>query len=280
VSSAFTIREGIAWTLDWYEDTFRWRQEEYRTLSSLHGGISIAKMEEVLGSPLFVRNSEDNSGLTEKTFQGRDYWVQAIHDEEGTVRLLAITSCDDDFRPKFETPSGGSVVLNESTFDSLKSDPTSIEYDIPGATGNMTLLDEYYDGNPGLYKTYFLGISDACPAVANYLLNLRAGGPLPDALYFDYAERTPYESGLAFVDEFRSESIVNTYAETAPLVGRGGLDEPSEYRGTFQVGADRLLVRTVQPDRVGGYPEGYLDCIRHTRSDDSFEACAHAFSTR
>src|SRR3990172_3370466 len=216
LASAITIWQGVSRARGFYEDTFRWRQQEYSKLSSLRSGISIAKVEEVLGSPLFVRTSEDGS-LVEKTFRGHDYWVQAVHGVDGAVQLLAATACHHDFKPRFHTPLGD-IVLNQSTFDGLQGDPTLIRYFPSGATANSYFFDQYWGGNPGLYKTYLVGINDACPAAANYLINLTAAEVfIPDALDALYhADGIAYSHNLPYIDEFRSKSVINTYAEMGP----------------------------------------------------------------
>ena len=272
LASAITIWQGISRARDFYEDTFRWRQQEYTKISSLRSGISIAKVEEVLGSPLFVRTSQDGS-LVEKTFRGHDYWVQAVHGVDGAVRLFAVTACDEDFRPQFDTPLGR-IVLNESTFDGVRGAPTIIRYFVSGATANSYFFDEHWGGNPGLYKTYFLGINDACPAVANYVLNLIAGGVFPpDAL--NYPDGIAYSDKLPQVDQFRSKSVINTYAEMGPYPFPYPSGDDAVLRA-FQIGADRILTRTVDPNQAtGGLPEGYMECIR---SDEGSAACARQFS--
>ena len=67
---------------------------------------------------MFVRRSSDGQ-FTQSLFQGSDYWVQAVSDAVGSVELMAVSSCDLDFRPRFEgvsgaNPSLGTIVLNET----------------------------------------------------------------------------------------------------------------------------------------------------------------------
>lgn len=253
--TAYAVTQLVSIGRDYYRDTYLWRDDEYDKIASLHGGISIAKVEEILGSPLFVRASEDGS-LTESTFEGRDYWVQAVHDQQGTTQLIAVTSCAADFRPRIETPFGR-VVLNESVFDSLTIEPYELRYFLSGATANSFFFDAYAGGNPGLYKTYFLGINDACPAVRNYAIE----GQI-DVFEYGYYDGVDFASGESTFEDFRANSVINTYAETYLAASTrpdvGIFIEPSRILESFQIGVDRLLTRTVHPDQLAG-PVSFSD---------------------
>src|SRR5207244_6957906 len=146
-------------------------------------GETLDYFRNVLGVPVFVSKSRDGQ-FTQSLFQGRQYWVQAVSDAAGTVGIVAVSSCDLDFRPRFEEPVGGiqdpsgathpllnPIVLNETHLDQVGAGPPSkLHYFVSGATANTYLYDEYSFGNPGNYKTYFVGIDDACPpAQANGL---------------------------------------------------------------------------------------------------------------
>jgi hypothetical protein len=235
VSSVITIGHAVLQARDLYSDTFRWRQEEYRKIGSLAAGISSEKVKETLGSPLFVRKSQDGS-LTESSFRGRDYWVQTISDLSGTVRLLAITACNLDFKPEIDSLVGR-IVLNESRFDSTNGAPSGIRYGLSGATANSFFYDEYYLGNPGFYKTYLVGIDDACPAVANYAEDLAAQGELPFIIR-NLRQADPYSADNQVVAAFRANSVINTYAETDVFT------KPDQLLSSFQIGVDRILIRT------------------------------------
>ena len=237
ISSAIIIGNTIQQARDFYSDTFRWREHEYSKIAKLSAGISSEKVKETLGSPLFVRKSKDGL-LTESSFRGRDYWVQTISDSSGTVKLLAVTACDDDFKPEIQSPVGR-IVLNESRFDSTNKTPLAVRYFLSGATANSFFYDEYNLGNPGFYKTYLIGIDDACPALANYALDLAHQGQWPFAMQNAY-EAAPYSATDEIVAAFRVNSIVNTYAETDVFTSAETL------LGSFQIGVDRILIRTAR----------------------------------
>ena len=103
-----------------------WRQQEYAKLGQLRGGLTLERFREQLGVPLFVTVSKDGL-FTEYLFQRRDYWVQAVTDASGTVQLMSVTSCSNDFQPSFEAFSGpGPIVLNRSRFSDVGQDPTYV----------------------------------------------------------------------------------------------------------------------------------------------------------
>jgi hypothetical protein len=206
-------------------------QAEYRTLAQLAGGLSLARFEEILGTPWFVDKSKDGQ-FTQQLFRGRDYWVQTVSDAFGTVGRMAITSCSDDFRPSIEgihgsNPSFGTITLNETRFDQTGARPNTIHYFTSGATADSYYYDEYYFGNPGYYKTYYVGINDAClnnsPRDATFL------SP-------DYSDRS-YDVDDRTVAQFRSVAIANTYSETSTFI-------PEEESNAFPIGASRILTRT------------------------------------
>jgi hypothetical protein len=238
VSSAFTIGSGIGHLRGVYESKFRWKQEEYSKLQSLHAGFSVQKFNEVLGSPLFVRADKENN-FVENTYEGRQYWVQAIADSSGTVKLFAVTSCDLDFQPKITSPVG-EVTLNKTRFAETTFPPSKIRYAQSGATANSHFYDEFYGGNPQFYKTYIVGIDDACPTRANYSDQLGAQGDMAFVLNSAYDGMT-YAPGDLRVEAYRKNSVVNTYAETDIFVNTDSIIR------SFQIGANRLLVRTVPP---------------------------------
>ncbi len=189
--------------------------------------MSIAKFEEILGSPTFVQKKQVYS---ESVFKGRDHWVQAIYDGQGTVALFAVTSTALNFNPWFVTEVG-TVILNKSRFSSTSSAPRKVRYFV-GNTANSYFFDEYFLGNPSRYKTYLLGINDVGPR-----------GP-EDAAPFvsqNYRDRA-FDSADILVSEFRNKAIVNTYAETSP---HHDVDPVLEEH--YQIGANRIDIREARP---------------------------------
>jgi hypothetical protein len=232
-----------------------WRQAEYRRLNGLKAGYTIAKFEEVLGTPLFSRPA--GRGLTENTFQGRDYWVQAISDARGTVTIYAVTSCRRDFNPRFVIPLSGkqaaSVTLSRTVSARVLPERYQggviADYQGPGATSDIYYYDTWYGANPGFYKGFAWGVNDACPGWHREYFALEGRHLFPDyslRSFHGYVLR-----GGPSVARFRASVPVNTYAETAPLVPTFTL-RPTPHMVAFpplrpplHLGADRILIRGV-----------------------------------
>ena len=203
------------------------RVREYRKLASVRAGMYIGRFEDTFGTPLLIRKSSDGSRI-EKTFAGPNYFVQAIQDIDGTVRLMAVTSCDEEFQPTFVVPDG-SITLSKTL---MKDFPRATDHlYFVGGTSNTYLYDQSYTGNSGGYRMYLAGVDDAC----NYHVN------------FDIVRK--YVGGQNITGSFNDPDIValrgfttiTTYAETSPLdfilSSALGADP------TFQVGVDRIRVR-------------------------------------
>jgi hypothetical protein len=221
-----------------------WRQAEYAKIARLSGGLSLSHFEDVLGVPLFTTHSGDRR-FTQYLFRGRDYWVQALADDQETVVFMAVTSCAADFNPRFggvrgASPAFDNVVLNQTPLDQTGANmPSGLRYFTSGATANSYYFDEYYFGNPGYYKTYFVGINDACPAE---ILRSELTLPFTSGEYANLNVQFA-QSRLddAVVRDFRAAAIANTYGETG-VAGAAG-----EAIAAFQIGPDRILTRTAPP---------------------------------
>jgi hypothetical protein len=242
----------IANAIHWAEPGADWRQAQYQRLNGLKAGYTLAKFEEVLGTPYFSRAA--GHGLTENTFHGRDFWVQAISQPRGTVTVYAVTSCSRDFNPRFVIPLGGkqgnqtaSVTLGRTDFAAVlpKSQQGRVlaDYRGPGATNDVYYYDTWYGANPGFYKSFGWGINDACPGFHRSAVFEGHLLPAYDAFH-GYVLR-----GGPSVARFRAGVPVNTYAETAPLVQLFKL-KPTPHivpfpplRPPLHLGVDRILVR-------------------------------------
>lgn len=214
---------------------------EYAKLSSLSAGMYIGRFEAALGVPVFIKDSNDGSRI-EKTFDGPGYLVQTIQDSAGTVELMAVTACRADFNPTFTTAIGA-VTLGISTMGGQKlagaksQPPFTPRYFVSPATSNTYAYDQYYLGNPGYYKTYIVGVNDACKSTADYEALVKAIGiPNIGKLTGETAASNPA------VQAFRNSAVINTYAETGPR--DSNIDQIID---GFQIGADRIRVRTLPP---------------------------------
>lgn len=248
----------------WYGNTYEWRDREYAKLTNLKAGFALARFRESLGSPVFSRpvasiaprpiqgpallgfsRARPAQGLTESSFRGPGYWVQAISDPNGMVVAYAVTSCDPDFRPTFSAPyEAFKATLNVSTFAQVipwrRTEGLISHYFPSGATANSSFFDFLYGGNPLDYKSFAWGLNDACEGWFDRYEGFFDRGliPLRTGQWWEYHGRT--REGGREVRRFRAAVRINTYAETAPA--RWDVDLS---RSRFQVGVDRILVRTL-----------------------------------
>jgi hypothetical protein len=213
-----------------------WQSQEAGRVESLSAGYSLQVFESALGVPLLVRRS---SSFTEDTFRGRGYWVQAVSDRAGTVVLFAVTVCDETLHPTFSSQGGPTVTLGHSTFAAVfRARPGAfglrVDYQRSGATANSHFYEVAYGGNPGNYKSFAWGVDDACPSWPTE----------EEALYkrglFDWSRSFRFTGPITTpsIQRFRHSVVVNTYAESAPLVDMTNIE-----RTRFQIGVDRIRVR-------------------------------------
>jgi hypothetical protein len=258
VGSVVSIGKSAADAWPVVSDPFLWTSREEAKLHTLSAGMSVGKFEETLGSAVLVESSQSGD-LTEKTYRGRGYWAQVIHDRAGTVKLYAVTACRDDFHPIFEGSLGGTfdpqlkrtielkvrAVLGQTRLSEVGGTvkPTRSDYYLSGATAPSYLFDIYSAGNPSNYKTYVVGWNGACgPNVEG----------LTDGLTLeDVATLRPDNPTIA---ELRTRWPVNTFAETDANSDPDDLSNrfvgQSSFGGTgLRVGPDRIRVRVLPEQR-------------------------------
>ena len=228
----------------WWQFEHHWREREYEQLTALRAGYTITKFEEALGAPVFRRLSDDER-WEETTFRGRDYWVQAVaRSGTGTTSYFAVTSCSLNFNPTFVLPDGSTITLNELRLSQVRlSDVFGrpyADYFAPAATANARFLDFAYGGNPANYKSFAWGYNDACLNLPGWTKGLN--DDVFQAFGLDGTFQGLVPNGNAALENFRGTLFVNTYAESSP-----GDDFATGPRG-FQVGVDRILIRTVTPE--------------------------------
>jgi hypothetical protein len=213
-----------------------WRDEEYEKLERLKAGFSFEVFDETLGAPVFVR---DRGQVRERTYKGRDYWVQTVSGSDGVVTLYSVTSCDEDFKPEFSIAGGSEngtsdskIQLHESEAGSVIADSTHtrLNFFYSGATANSRFLTTWSSGNPSNYKAYAWGYTDPCEGDR---LPPRVEALGDDGLFYGSVDEAPRS-----VRDFGNRVSVNTFAETAPLKSLSAAEGP------FQIGPDRILVRT------------------------------------
>lgn len=221
----------------WVDNKFFWKDNENRRLIALRAGMDISQFEAQFGAPVF-RNPDEEGELTESSFRGRAYWVQAVSDASGRVLLYAVTTCDKKFHPTFPVFGRGEVTLGETRFASAAGvggiGLTRVDLFL-GVTANSYYIESEYGGNPGLYKTSILAVNDVCEDDRSVF------GLLGRSAFDAFGAEYHGEPGrrMQKLDRFRQKAIVNTYGETAPGVYLKDLIDH------YQVGVNRLLIRTV-----------------------------------
>jgi hypothetical protein len=177
--------------------------------------------------------------MVENTYQRRGYWVQAISDQAGTVRFFSVTACDKKLTPRFARPGGPVIVLNRSTLSSSGIGGEAV-YRPWTATGNSYFYETAYRGLDGFYKTFAWGLDNVCPRWDAYYEQLQELG----VIRTDLLARRDLRTADPRLRRFRSAVVANTYGETDPF------SDVRVVTKEFQIGVDRLLVRTVSPEYV------------------------------
>src|SRR3989344_2921737 len=163
ISSFFTILQGSSFVSKVIKEKLYWRNTEYSKINSVRPGMNIDYFNEVFGVANYKKISEKNQYLTIHTFKERDYWVQAVASNSGTVLLYTVTSCSEKFKPNINpNPIQSNITLQKSTLSQIGTEPQSLNYFI-GNTANTYFYDEYFLGNPSFYERVFVGINDVCP---------------------------------------------------------------------------------------------------------------------
>lgn len=236
-ASITALASAALWIQSQANDQFRWRNGEYTKLTGLRAGFDVAMFDQSLGAPAFKTQKK---GHSERIYRGREYWVQTVAKASGEVLMYSVTSCSDQFRPKFPIGSEYALALRETpvgevvTRDGQFSD---IDYFIPGATASLSIVEFFYGGNPGEYKSWAWGINDAC---GDFYDSYDTLFELPDVWEQFGGD---YEGQLSeapkVISEIRSEFPANLYAEVGPMVEFEQITDLG-----FQIGADRIRTRT------------------------------------
>jgi hypothetical protein len=258
VSALITLGTAAVSVTKWVRSEVFWKRDEYGKLTELRAGVQIRNFEEALGTPL-LRRAFAKERFIESIFRGRDYWVQAVTDRDGTTLLYSVTSCDENFSPAFEYPSANSdgdivphrVILQKTHFSEVGASG-EMHFHWPGSTLNIEYRERTGGGEPWGNRFFYVGLNDLCPPTPREVI---------DGADIELPERKPAEFGWdlvagepradIFFREFRRASVVNTFGETydawslAPYDSRLPLDKPAlEPREIpIQLGVDRLSVR-------------------------------------
>lgn len=186
----------------------------YKKLRLLSPDVQLDYFSRSLGLTPVFRNKR--ALFSEYVYVHPLFYVQALVDEQDSVACYSVTSRTRGFEPRIwphnlhpETvpmipnPRLGSFSLGE-----LDIQPQEIE----GWVGarRFGYVEAFYTGNPGLYRTYFVGINDAGPADTQVIRALNAliphGSPI---VHVDRSE--DWED----VERFLERPDVSAFRETA-----------------------------------------------------------------
>jgi hypothetical protein len=253
VGAVVTINSTTRTTLGWYDRQFRWSDHVEESLEALRPNVTVHEFDRRLGDPRVVTRSE--SGLTsQRLYQGREYWVQAVADETGSILWFAVTVCSEELDPSWRVWNSRDAYitlrLHETAVVGSRLEPSGYVWNIPGATANEYIYAVYYGGNPTNYQTYAWGYNDACAdgdgpidgelsrAESDAMLDHSSSADEPEGEE-DYGALPPeavQELPDGLVSPFR-----RVRANTFAIFGVIRPDQEPE----FQIGADRILTRTL-----------------------------------
>lgn len=224
------------------EDKWLWRGDEYDKLTGLRAGFDLSYFESQLGTPTITRSFQ---GYQESAFKGRSYWVQTVSQGEA-VLLYAVTSCDKSFHPIFR-PIGTDfqVELNRSYLPDVAPSSSSLAYDyFVGATAPTLFYEGIYSGFSGYYKTFLWGWNSICYEQGEELV-VPPQGSAPRGRTAQLDPR---------LEEFRRETDINTYAETAPATFPESASGDDGLSALSPINLHRMHGFYVGPSRVSLQP--------------------------
>lgn len=216
-----------------YENAdFNQKRIAYERIEKLGTETNIGFFQDILGSPAFVNNMGEETKNKEYVFVDKFFYTQAIVDGDDVVLAYSITTRQSDFNPKLNILWGKPpVILGETKLVDLiqlvgADDPDHIisawgVHDISYAEG-------YYFGNPGNYQTFFFGTTQAgyteeelsLPPELVYSFDLKDKISVimnPGATSTTSSGKRIPEDVREDLQEFREDTIINTYTIVGPL---------------------------------------------------------------
>lgn len=200
---------GIILTYQWVQKRFFYKKVYLDKLSKLATTTTIDYFIELLGSPVFTRNSKSKKHYT---FVNRLFYVTVATDLTGQVLMFSVTTRDNDFNPVYSNGNGNvphyKVTLGKTTFSELDLSNGIIH----SGLGNRHAFyaEEYYLGNPGLYQTYIFSMNDAgLETVFSHN---------PENINLSVLNEGILESSDPRLKAFRAWMPINTFSVIAPGV--------------------------------------------------------------
>ncbi len=202
IFSFFGSLGGLLLVYQWINNKVRYKQIWLEKINQLGPSMTIGFFIEILGSPVFINTI---GSFKEYVFVHDLFYADAIADANGQVIMYSVTTRRPDFNPVLRVNEAGNpslhVTLAKTSFANLGLSSGEIR----SGLGNRRAfyVEEYYLGNPGLYQTYGFSINDA-------------GSPT------EYGDAQLLNSGITStadprIQDFRKESIINTYTIAAPF---------------------------------------------------------------
>jgi hypothetical protein len=146
------------------------RSDLYRRLETLTADVHFDYFVERLGMGGHAFKDVADTWV-EYIFADEFAYVQVVTDATGRVLFYSVTSHDDDFKPRIwprKIPRAANPMLplknlGDASFAETGEnlDLTAVEFFISGATAPSHYLEAYYLGNPGMYRTYLVGLNQA-----------------------------------------------------------------------------------------------------------------------
>lgn len=248
VGAVVSVMTAVRSVDHWYDERFRWREVEERRIESLRPNVHVDDINRKLGRPRIVTPSESGE-MTAHVYQGRGYWVQAVTDTSSNVLMVSTTICDLELRPTWRMWDSRekyvAVTANRSkAVPTGTVRPSGYQWQFPGATNNVYAFVLYSGGNPTNYQTYAWGFNDACEADFSAIPEGDPGDVLSDhwvsGEYEDTSASPPITEEIpASIERVYRQVDVNTFAIF------GVMAEPEALVREFQIGANRILTRTL-----------------------------------
>lgn len=258
VGALVTINTGARGAASWYDRQFRLTERTEELLESLRPNVTADEFDRRLGAPRVVTPSETRL-TTQRLYQGPGYWVQAVVDESGTVLWFAVTVCSNELEPSWRVWNSRDayieVQMHRTKVASSKLPASGYVWNIPGATANQFIYAIYSGGNPTNYQQYAWGYNDACD---------EGGDPFqPELSQAEFDAVSDHYSSSAELgeDEGSRASTIEPVSELPPALDVAfrrvrantfaifGVHQPEEgLEHEFQIGADRILTRTLADD--------------------------------
>lgn len=160
LSSIITITQGGSLLHNFFNESFRHKENLYTTLKHLATETNVEYFKSLLGQPIYINDFDD---VREYIFVNDLFYVQSITDKNNKVIAYSVTTTAEDFNP--EVPLFEGIKLGKSKFTDLNTKENS--YNTPNwiisflGAHDLFYSEGYYLGNPGGYQSVFFSITES-----------------------------------------------------------------------------------------------------------------------